>query len=264
MKKRILALVLVIVTVLAAGCAPAQGNGDSDIAHIQSKGTLVVGITEYPPMDYKDDNGNWIGFDADFARLVAEELGVEVEFFVLSDWGQKFNELNTKGIDVIWNGMTISEDVLNNTSCSDPYVLNKQVVVMKADRAAQYTTAESILDLKFAVEVDSTCKDALVDTGAENYVEVMDMATAVMEVASGAADACVIDGTMAGALIGEGKAYDDLAVSLILVDEEYGIGCRKGSDLTAKINELIAKYMADGTLQTLADKYGVKLANPAE
>lgn len=259
MKKKLFCAVLALLLTAAclAACAPKQEG--SDIAYIQEKGTLVVGITEYPPMDFKDENGQWIGFDADFARLVAKELGVQVEFFVLSDWGQKFNELNTKGIDVIWNGMTISEDVKNNTSCSDPYVLNKQVVILNADKAAQYPDIESLKSLSFSVEVASTCKDALVNAGIENYVEVKDMATAVMEVAAGTVDACVIDGTMADNIIGEGKAYPQLTQAIVLVDEVYGIGCRKGSDLTAKINQLIKDYKADGTLQALADKYGVKL-----
>lgn len=257
MKRRYFAWIVLfalLLPLLAACQGPQTG---SDLAYIQNKGTLIVGITEYPPMDYKDDQGNWIGFDADFARLVARELGVEVEFFLLSDWGQRFNELNTRGIDLIWNGMTISDDALNNCSCSDPYVLNRQVVVMKADRAI--SDVQELKKLSFAVEVDSTCGDALDGVGITDYLEVKDMATSVMETAAGAVDACVIDGTMANVLIGEGKAYPQLAVTTALVEENYGIGCRKGSDLTPILNELIAKYMADGTLQALAQTYNVEL-----
>lgn len=250
-------LVLVLLAMCFAGCGQ---TGGSDLEYVQKKGTLVVGITEYAPMDYKDENGQWTGFDAEFAKLVAAELGVEVEFFLLSDWGQKFNELNTKNIDCIWNGMTISETVLANTNCSDPYVINAQVVIMKADVAANYPDVESLKELSFAVEVDSTGKEAMDAVGLTNYIEVVDMATALMEVSAGTVDACVVDITMANAMTGPGTGYEDLAQGISIAEEEYGIGFRKDSDITAKVNELIAKYMADGTLQELADKYDLTLA----
>ena len=91
----------------AAGTAAAA---DSDLAYIQDKGTLVIGITDFEPMDYKDENGEWTGFDAEFARMFAKELGVDCEFFVIADWGQKFFELDSKNIDAIWNGMTITDE----------------------------------------------------------------------------------------------------------------------------------------------------------
>jgi polar amino acid transport system substrate-binding protein len=91
---------------------------DSDVSYIQQKGTLVVGITEFAPMDYKDENGQWIGFDADLAKLVAERLGVEIQFVVI-DWGQKINELDSKAIDVVWNGMTLTDGVMSAMACTN-------------------------------------------------------------------------------------------------------------------------------------------------
>lgn len=102
-----------------------------DVAYIQNKGTLVVGITEFAPMDYKDDSGQWTGFDAELARLVAQRLGVEVEFVVI-DWGQKVNELNSQAIDVVWNGMTLTDGVQNAMTCTPAYCRNAQVVVVPA------------------------------------------------------------------------------------------------------------------------------------
>jgi len=219
-----------------------------------------VGITDYAPMDYKDENGEWTGFDAEFARLVAKELGVEVEFFLLSDWGQKFYELETNNIDCVWNGMTITEEALLNASVSDPYVVNAQVIVMKADVVGNYPDTDSIKGLNFAVESGSAGEAALTDLGITDYIALQDQTTALMEVKAGTADACVIDITMANAMTGEGTNYADLASGISLTSEEYGVAFRKDSDITAEFNKIMAKLIADGTLQALADKYQLTLA----
>ena len=257
--KKIFAMLLSVILVLSlfAGCG---SSGDSDMAYIKDKGKLIVGITDYAPMDYKDENGEWTGFDAEFARLVAQELGVDVEFFLIADWSKKVFELDSKNIDCIWNGMTINEELLSTCSVSDPYVINAQVVVMKADAIANYPDAASLVDLTFAVENGSAGQKAAESIGVKNIVAVQDQAAALMEVAAGTADACVIDITMAYAMTGEGTSYDDLGVGLTLTSEEYGIGFRKGSDVTAKVNEIMAKFMEDGTLDALAQKYDLTLA----
>ena len=274
--KKIIAMLLVLLLTLscfaACGSAPAADQaGDatdgaqtqdnaSDLAFVQNNGKLVVGITDYAPMDYKDDNGEWTGFDAEFARLFAAELGVECEFFVLADWGKKVFELDSKNIDCVWNGMTITEEILLTTNCSDPYVINAQVVVMKSDVVGNYADIESMKDLTFAVESGSAGEAALNDAGLTKYVAVQDQGSAVMEVAAGTSDACVIDITMANAMTGEGTSYENLSYQVSLTEEEYGVGFRKDSDLTAKFNEFMAKLRKDGTLQALADKYKLVLA----
>jgi polar amino acid transport system substrate-binding protein len=194
------------------------------------------------------------------ARLFAEELGVECEFVVLTDWSKKFYELSTKNIDVIWNGMTITDEVKLNTNCSDPYVLNAQVLVMKASAIGQYTTVESLSGLKFAVENGSAGQDVLDAKGLKNYVALQDQAAALMEVAAGTSDACVIDITMAEAMTGEGTNYASLATGMRLTEEEYGVGFRKNSDLTEKLNAFMDKLRSDGTLDKLAQKYNLTLA----
>ena len=282
--KKIIAMLLVLLLTLscftACGSAPTADeagsndattdvvsddsqtaeDGGSDLAFVQNNGKLVVGITDYAPMDYKDDNGEWTGFDAEFARLFAEELGVDCEFFVLADWGKKIFELDSKNIDCVWNGMTITEEILLTSSVSDPYVVNAQVVVMKSDVVGNYTDVESMKDLTFAVESGSAGETCLNDAGLVKYVAVQDQGAAVMEVAAGTSDACVIDITMANAMTGEGTSYADLTYNLSLTEEEYGVSFRKGSDLTAKFNEFMAELKADGTLQELAAKYELTLA----
>ncbi len=259
MKKIIsLALAVLLVATLFAGCGSKEA---SDLKTIQDKGKLVVGITDYAPMDYKDENGEWTGFDAEFARLFAEELGVDCEFFVIADWGKKFMELDTKQIDAVWNGMTITEEATLNASVSDPYVVNAQVLVMKADVIGNYADAASITGLAVAAENGSAGQDAAAAAGVENIILVQDQAAALMEVAAGTSDACVIDITMANAMTGEGTNYADLAPGISLTSEEYGVAFRKDSDLTAKFNEFMDKISADGTLQALADKYSLTLAD---
>ena len=257
--KKIIATLLALLLVLScfAGCN-AEPKTDSE--YVKKNGKLIVGITDYAPMDYKDENGEWTGFDAEFARLFAKELGVEVEFFVIADWDKKVFELDSKNIDCIWNGMTINEELLKTTNCSDPYVVNAQVVVMKADKVASYTDAESLKSLTIAVENGSTGKDAAEAAGITNLVTTQDMAKALMEVKAGTADACVIDITMANAMTGEGTDYAELAVGISLSSEEYGVGFRKDSDLTAKFNAFMDKLIADGTLGALAQKYNLTLA----
>ena len=257
--KKVIAFVLALTLIAAcfAGCGKKDG---SDLSYVKDKGVLVVGITDYAPMDYKDENGEWTGFDAEFARLVAKELGVEVEFFLLSDWGQKFIELETKNIDCVWNGMTIDDTALNNASVSDPYVVNAQVIVMKADAVGNYPDTDSLKSLNFAVESSSAGEKILIELGITDYIALQDQTTALMEVAAGTADACVIDITMANAMTGEGTSYADLAPGISLTSEEYGVAFRKDSDITAEFNKIMEKLMADGTLQALADKYQLTLA----
>ncbi len=112
--------------------APAEftaSAADSDVAYIQEKGSLIVGITEFEPMDYKDASGEWVGFDADMARMVADKLGVEAQFVII-DWDNKIMELDSKNIDVVWNGMTLTNEVKEAMACTNPYCNNAQVVVV--------------------------------------------------------------------------------------------------------------------------------------
>lgn len=258
MKKMVsLALALAMgLSLTACGSKNAENTETtSDLAYVQDKGTLVVGITEFEPMDYQDENGNWIGFDADMATLFAESLGVEVEFQLI-DWDSKIMELDGKTIDVAWNGMTLTEDVKEAMECSNPYFNNAQVVVVKADQADQYQTVESIQDLNFSVENGSAGMEQA-DAYSLNYTPAQDQATALLEVSSGTADAAIIDYLMAAASTGEGTSYENLTYTVSLADEQYGVGFRKGSDLAEKLNEFFAEKYADGTMQQVAEKYGI-------
>ena len=241
---------------------PADEGGDdavdSDLAYVQDKGTLVVGITNFAPMDYQDESGEWIGFDADLAKAFAESLGVEVVFQEI-EWGNKVFELDGKTIDVVWNGMTLPDEVLSSMECSNAYCNNAQVVILPAAEAENYPDAASMADLQFAVESGSAGMDMAIENGF-NYTEVIDQATAVLEVSSGTCQAAIIDSLMAAAMVGEGTSYADLTYTISLNSEEYGVGFRKGSDLCAALNDFFAAAWADGTMQELAETYGVTAA----
>lgn len=257
MKKKIsaIAIIVAMVTVMLAGCG--AGSSKSDIDYIKGKGTLIVGITDFAPMDYQE-GGEWVGFDADLARLVAEDLGVEIKFEEI-DWDNKILELDNKSIDVVWNGMTLTEEVASAMACTKPYLNNAQTVVVKADQAAQYQTIDDVKGLKFAVEAGSAGEAAAEENGFD-YTSVTSQADTLMEVEAGTSDASIIDSLMAGAMVGEGTSYADLTHTVDLTTEEYVVGCRKGSDLAAYIDEEIKKYTDEGKMQSLASEYGVQEA----
>lgn len=263
--KKVLAIVLAALMLLAfAACG---GNKDtntdaagSDLAYIKDKGKLVIGMTDYAPMNFKDKKtGEWTGFDTEFAQAVAEKLGVEVEFIEIN-WDNKFLELEAKEIDCIWNGMTITEEAKLNANVSDAYVKNAQVVVMKKDALDKYADIAAMADLKFAAEAGSAGEKEVQANKIENYTAANTQADALLEVASGAADACVIDITMANAMTGEGTSYADLGYKVELSTEEYGIAFRKDSDATAEVNKIMAELIEDGTLKALAEEYELTLA----
>ena len=231
---------------------------DSDLAKIISKGTLVVGITDYAPMDYKDPGSDeWTGFDAEFAEAFAEAIGVEVEFIEV-DWDNKFFELESNKIDCIWNGMTITPERQENMSISIPYMANKQVIITKAENAEKY--AASLEGAKIVAESGSAGEElATTNDFFKNgeFTAVGSQATALSDVKAGVADVAVVDYVLSIGSIGEGTDYSDFVIieKEEFGSEEYGIAFRKGSDMTEKVNAAIKELAADGTLTKIAEKY---------
>lgn len=260
--KKLASFVLALCLCLFAVCTALAESAESDLGYVLDKGVLVVGITNFAPMDYQDEDGNWIGFDADMARLFAEALGVDVEFIEIN-WDYKVEELNAKNIDVVWNGMTLLDDVKNAMETTVPYCLNAQVLVVPADKVADYENAESLEGVYVAVESGSAGEDAATELGG-TAVPVQNQASTLMEVTAGTSDAAVIDLLMAGAMIGEGTSYENLAIALNLnearglASEEYGVGFRKGSDLAVVFNDFWSDKVADGTALEVATTYGLQ------
>ena len=264
MKKRVLSVLLcaVMAVSLLAGCGSGNsdngGESESDKAYVQDKGTLVVGITNFEPMDYMDESGEWVGFDADLARKFAESLGVEAEFVEI-DWDNKIMELDGKTIDCVWNGMTLTPEVTSSMECTDAYLNNAQVVVVPKEVADQYQDEESLADLNFAAEAGSAGEEEL-EARELNVTPVTAQADALMEVAAGTSDAAdELDGVDAGGRR-VSKNYAALTYTVHLNNEEYGVGFRKGSDLTDELNDFFASCYEDGSIQSLAETYGVQAA----
>ena len=231
--------------------APAETEAaGSDLDAIIGRGVLVVGITDFEPMDYTDENGEWIGFDADMARAFAEELGVDIEFVEI-DWDNKILELNSGAVDCIWNGMTLTDEVMSAMECTNAYMSNSQAIVAAADAAAAITSIEDCAELSFAVEAGSAGEAAAEDAGL-TYTPVQNQAAALMEVQA------IIDELMAIAMVGEGTSYADLAQSINLTEEEYGVGFRQGSDAAAALNDFFAASYADGSMTQIAETYGLE------
>ena len=245
----------------ASGSAAASQSAGSDLDYIKGKGKLVIGYTVYEPMNYTDADGNFTGFDTELATAVCEKLGVEPEFVEIN-WDTKVVELDAKSIDCIWNGMTLTDDIMANTATTKAYAKNAQVVVVKD--GTDYSSTADLVGKTVVAEAGSAGEAAI--EGDENlaqadYVSKSVQTDCLMEVAAGTADAAVLDLTLANAMIGEGTDYASLKIVDELNAEEYGVAFRKGSDAAEAVNAAFDELKADGTMQALADKYSLTLAD---
>ena len=244
-----------------SAAASAAETAASDLDYIKEKGKMVIGYTVYEPMNYTDADGNFTGFDTELATAVCEKLGVEPEFVEIN-WDTKVVELDAKSIDCIWNGMTLTDDIMANTATTKAYAKNAQVVVVKD--GTDYSSTADLVGKTVVAEAGSAGEAAI--EGDENlaqadYVSKSVQTDCLMEVAAGTADAAVLDLTLANAMIGEGTDYARLKIVDELNAEEYGVAFRKGSDTAAAVDAVFDELKADGTMQALADKYDLALAD---
>ena len=261
--KRIITLALALTMLLVATLSFTACGQTDDWKTVEDRGYFYCGITVYAPMNYYDDDGNLIGFDTEFATAVAEYLGVEAKFTTIS-WPNKYAELESGAIDLIWNGFTYGEEKngVSRTEYVDftyAYLENRQCLVTKADRVAELNNADALKGKNAVAEGGSSGEALAVTLTDEDKVTTFtSQANALMEVKAGNADFAIIDYQMANAMVGQGD-YADLTINEAINPESevYAIGCRKGSTLTAKINEAIVALYENGTLAKLAEKYGL-------
>ena len=250
--KKFLAIILSLLMLnFMTGC-----ERGSDSQEVKDAGKLIVGITDCEPMNYKVD-GEWTGFDTEFAQLFAKEkLGVEVEFVEI-DWAKRYDLLKEYEIDCIWNGMTIDKLQQPEISVSNAYVLNSQILIMKADKISYFKNGYDVKNLLFAAENSSAGHLCVQGEGLEvDLYETQHQA--LKSVANGMTDAAVVDYTFAQKVVGVGKTYSTLATGFPFSDEAYGVGFRKDSDLTKLLNEYIEQHREKELLE-LANKYGLTL-----
>ena len=244
-----------------SGSAAASETAASDLDYIKEKGKLVIGYTVYEPMNYTDADGSFTGFDTELATAVCEKLGVEPEFVEIN-WDTKVVELDAKSIDCIWNGMTLTDDIMANTATTKAYAKNAQVVVVKD--GTDYASTADLVGKTVVAEAGSAGEAAIEgdeDLAQADYVSKSVQTDCLMEVAAGTADAAVLDLTLANAMIGEGTDYASLKIVDELNAEEYGVAFRKGSDAAAAVDAAFDELKADGTMQALAEKYDLALAD---
>lgn len=255
--RKILVFVLVVGLVLSlAACTPKEV---ADSEYVKKKGSITVGYTVYEPMNFTDSNGVLTGFDTELTNAVCAKLGVKANFVEIN-WDTKEVELNAKNIDCIWNGLTITPARQETMSITKPYLMNAQVVVMKAGSA--YVDTSSLIGMTVCAEAGSAGEEVIqedVNLQQTVYVEKEMQTACLMEVKAGTADAAVLDLTLAGAMIGPGTDYADLVIVDQLAEEYYGVAFRKGSDLCDKVNDIFKELTTDGTLASLAAKYELVL-----
>ena len=252
--KKVLALILALLmcTLVFASCEKKEDK-------------LVVGYTLYEPMNFEDANGKLVGFDTELAEAVAKKLGMEIEFKLI-DWKNKYLELESGAINCIWNGFTYNcadDDGIQRSDKVDfsyAYMNNEQCVVVRTADAQTLNTKEALADKKGAAE-DGSAGEGVVKgfiSDKNQYVGCAAQTNTLTELMSNAVDFVVIDYTMAKSLIGKGD-YASLTIveSIDIEAEEYAIGFKKGSSLTANVNKALEELAADGTMSALAEKYGL-------
>lgn len=258
--KKFISILLVAATAatMLAGCG--SDSSASDWSYIEEKGEMIIGITYFEPMNYKDKNGELTGFETEFAQAVCEKTGVKATFQKI-DWESKEVELNSKTIDCIWNGLTITDDRKENMDISIPYMENKQVMVTKVENADKYTSADALKGATIVAEKKSAGEDVAKKDEfftQATYVSVDSQAKALLEVKSGTADVAIIDYVMSIGTITNSTDYADLQVieGQSFAEEQYGIAIRKESPETLKkINDAIQELANEGELEKIASKY---------
>ena len=250
-------LALIMVFSLAACSAKKEAT---DLDYVKKNGKMVIGYTNYAPMNYFDEAGNFTGFDTELAKIVCEKLGVEPEFVEI-DWETKEVELNAKSIDCIWNGLTIDSKRKQTMEITVPYVKNAQVVLMK--KGSAYDGTASLIGKTVVAEQGSAGEDTILaddNLKQANFVAKTLQTDCLLELKAGTADAAVLDLTLAKTMTGEGTSYEDIEIVDYLAEEDYGVAFRKGSDICAEVNKIFAELVSNGTMAGLAEKYGLELA----
>ena len=244
---RNIAVLFVLLSVLVGCSQTTSTTEDTSLQDVLDKGTLVIGFTEYPPMGFME-NGEATGFDLEIAKEVCERLGVEAVFQYI-DWDSKVLELNSKNIDVIWNGLTITEDRAKEILFSKPYFDNRIVILTKAD--STLNSISELATLNVGVEIQSSGQSALesneVFANLNEMVQFTTISEALMALNSGSIDAIVADEIFARyAVSKDASAYR--VADEVFASENYGIGFRlEDVILRDKVDEIIDEMSTDGT-----------------
>jgi polar amino acid transport system substrate-binding protein len=261
MKKRLISLLMVSLMVLSlAACQNGSNDEDSSLKYIQDNGKFILGLDDsFPPMGFRDDADNIVGFDVDLAKAVTEKLGVELVLQPI-EWDAKEQELSTKNIDCIWNGFSVTPDRLENLTMSEPYMLNNISLVVA--NGSTVTTMADMAGKKLAIQSGSAAEETLNNDDNKAFRESLgqvnpfsDYVTALMDLETGNSDAVLMDSVVANYMINDaGKDFAVLEETLLA--DEYAIGFRKDEEaLCAAVENALKELKADGTVEEIATKW---------
>lgn len=259
MKKLVVLAVVCLMAISSLfAAAAAESVKDNSLKAVTDKGTFVLGLDDaFPPMGYRDENNEIVGFDIDVAREVCARLGVKLVCQPI-DWNSKEQELATKQIDCIWNGFTVTDERRQSMTFSDSYVENAQVVIVKNSSA--YKTLADLAGKKVGLQAGSSAAEAVEDTpdfkaSVKGIIEFEDNLTALMDLEIGGCDAVVMDLLVANYAIQQ-SGKDFRILDETLAAEEYAIGFRLGEiALADAVNAKMKEMAADGTMAKIATKW---------
>jgi polar amino acid transport system substrate-binding protein len=235
----------------AGGAGESAGTGgDSSLDYIMDKGELVLGLDDsFPPMGFRGENGEIVGFDIDLAREVAERMGVELRLQPI-DWDSKVLDLNSRDIDVIWNGLTITPERREQITFSKPYIANRQIVIVQ--QGSGITTKADLAGAVVGIQLGSSAQNAVESDPAvlESFAELaryQDNVQALLDLEVGRVDAVVVDEILGRYYISQRPGTFAVAEEYF-AEEQYGIGFRKGEEaFAARVDEVLDAMVADGT-----------------
>jgi len=260
MKNKIFIGVLIIAIIIAGilfAINSKTNEKGSSLQKILDKGTLVLGLDDsFPPMGFRNENNEIVGFDIDVAKEVSKRLGVELVLQPIS-WTAKEQELNSYNIDCIWNGMSVNEERKQAMSLSTPYLENSMSFVAKEDNSIN--TLEDLKGKKVGVQSGSTAEEILQESEIyselEEVISYTDNITAFMDLEINQIDVVFLDNVVANYYItSNNKPYKVLEEGL--AEEEYAIGFRKqDTELTDKVNEILLEMKQDGSLAEISTRW---------
>ena len=255
MKKIALILAAALLAASLVGCAKKGGSADNSLAQLKARGVFVLGLDDsFPPMGFRAENNEIVGFDIDLAKEVAKRLGVQFKAQPIN-WDSKEQELNTGKIDCIWNGLTITEERKKALSFTKPYLANKQVVVVR--KGSGLNSLSDMYGKTIALQSGSSAEDAVNDTpdfqkGVKNIVFLDQNLMALNDLAIGGVDGVVMDSVVAEYAIAE-SGMPLVTLDESLASEEYGIAFRKNDvKLTDEVQKILEEMAADGTVARIS------------
>jgi polar amino acid transport system substrate-binding protein len=253
--KKILTILIVLIMTATTVFAAEQ---DNSLNYIKEKGVFVLGLDDsFPPMGFRDKSGEITGFDIDLAKEVCKRMGVTLKLQPI-DWNAKILDLNSKDIDVIWNGLTITEERKGKVEFSKPYIANRQIIIVKAGSGID--TKADLSDKTVGLQLGSSADDAVKGDpktmqSLADVIKFEDNVQALMDLEIGRLDAVVVDEILGRYYIAK-KAGVFAVASDFFAEEEYGVGFRKGDKaFAAEVDRLLDEMVKDGAAATISKKW---------